>query len=258
MSLQLQHLNFGYSSERLILDDVSLTFNPGCFYVILAKNGGGKTTLFNLLMRHLTPSQGSITLGAKNLQSLSQIQQAQAISLLSQSMPLPDHMSVAEMVMQGRYCYQSFWSRYSAKDKEITNKAMQQMDITALAGCRLDALSGGQQQRARMAMLLAQQTDIVLLDEPTSHLDLKHQYLLLDMGKALVEQGKTVITILHDMTQAALYADHVIVLNAQTVYAQGPPSQVINNQMMKAVFGVDTTRVGNERVGVHVPVHLLA
>jgi len=160
--------------------------------------------------------------------------------------------------MQGRYCYQSFWSRYSAKDKEITDKAMQQMDITAMANCSLDALCGGQQQRTRMAMLLAQQTDIVLLDEPTSHLDLKHQYLLLDMGKALVGQGKTVITILHDMTQAALYADHVIVLNAQKVYAQGPPNQVINNQMMKAVFGVDTTRVGNERVGVHVPVHLLA
>ncbi|NRA20521.1 MAG: ABC transporter ATP-binding protein [Oceanospirillaceae bacterium] len=258
MSLQLQNLSFGYTPDRLILDDISLTFNPGCFYVILAKNGGGKTTLFNLIMRHLTPTQGSITLGPNKLHSLSQIQQAQAISLLSQSMPLPDHMSVSEMVMQGRYCYQSFWSRYSVKDTEITYQAMQKMDITQLANCRLDALSGGQQQRARMAMLLAQQTDIVLLDEPTSHLDLKHQYLLLDMGKALVEQGKTVIAILHDMTQAALYADHVIVLNGQKIYAQGPPNQVINNQMMKAVFGVNTTRVGNDRVGVHVPVHLLA
>ncbi len=257
MTLQIHNVSFAYQAHQTILNNVSLTFHPGIFYVIIGKNGCGKSTLFNLIMRHLPLDSGEITVNGKNLMQCSYQEQARTISVLSQSMPLPEYMTVADMVMQGRYCYQSFLSRYSKQDQIITDRAMQQMEITDLSNKRLSALSGGQQQRARMAMLLAQQTEIVLLDEPTSHLDLKHQYLLLDMGRDLAHQGKTVIAILHDMTQAALYADEVIVLSEQGVYAQGDAQSVITDKMMEQVFEISTLRVGSKKVGVHVPTHLI-
>ncbi|MGF1763254.1 ABC transporter ATP-binding protein [Aliivibrio kagoshimensis] len=257
MTLNIHNVSFAYQAHQTILNNVSLTFHPGIFYVIIGKNGCGKSTLFNLIMRHLPLDSGEITVNGKNLMQCSYQEQARTISVLSQSMPLPEYMTVADMVMQGRYCYQSFLSRYSKQDQVITDRAMQQMEITDLSNKRLSALSGGQQQRARMAMLLAQQTEIVLLDEPTSHLDLKHQYLLLDMGRDLARQGKTVIAILHDMTQAALYADEVIVLSEQGVYAQGDAQSVITDKMMEQVFEISTLRVGSKKVGVHVPTHLI-
>jgi iron complex transport system ATP-binding protein len=257
MTLKIHNVSFAYQAHQTILNNVSLTFHPGIFYVIIGKNGCGKSTLFNLIMRHLPLDSGEITVNGKNLMQCSYQEQARTISVLSQSMPLPEYMTVADMVMQGRYCYQSFLSRYSKQDQIITDRAMQQMEITDLSNKRLSALSGGQQQRARMAMLLAQQTEIVLLDEPTSHLDLKHQYLLLDMGRDLARQGKTVIAILHDMTQAALYADEVIVLSEQGVYAQGDAQSVITDKMMEQVFEISTLRVGSKKVGVHVPTHLI-
>ena len=258
MSLKVHNVSFAYQAQRKILNNISMTFHPGTFYVILGKNGCGKSTLFNLIMRHLPLSSGEITVNGKELKQLSYQEQARTISVLSQSMPLPEYMTVSDMVMQGRFCYQSFLSRYSQQDQIITEQAMQQMEITDLFDKRLSEISGGQQQRARMAMLLAQQTEIVLLDEPTSHLDLKHQYLLLDMGRELVRQGKTVIAILHDMTQAALYADEVIVLSEQRIYAQGDAQSVITDTMMEQVFGITTQRVGSNKVGVHVPTHLIA
>ncbi|AGH81638.1 iron(iii) dicitrate transport atp-binding protein fece [Psychromonas sp. CNPT3] len=258
MTLQIKNVSFAHKNQSNILDDISLTFERGTFYVILGQNGCGKSTLFNLLMRNLPLTQGSITINGTDLPKFSHQQQAQTISVLSQSMTLPEYMTVAEMVMQGRFCYQSFLSRYSATDQKIVSHAMQQMQITDLADRKLSEISGGQQQRARMAMLLAQQTDIVLLDEPTSHLDLKHQYLLLDIAKDLTRQGKIVIAILHDMTQAALYGDEVIVLSQQQVYAQGSAQAVITSKMVEDVFEVSTTRIGNDKVGVHVPTHLFA
>ena len=258
MTLKIDNVSFAYQAERKKLDAISLNFESGKFYVIIGQNGCGKSTLFNLIMRHLSLPSGQISINGKDLQRLSFKEQAQSISVLSQSMPLPEFMTVVDMVMQGRFCYQGFFSRFSTEDRAIAQQAMQKMQLTELANKRLSALSGGQQQRARMAMLLTQETDIVLLDEPTTHLDLKHQYMLLDLGKELAEKGKTVIAILHDMTQAALYADHVIVLAEQKVYAQGPAQSVITDTMMQHVFHVNTSRVGNEKVGLHVPTHLIA
>ncbi len=256
MSVEVRNLCFSYGSME-VLHDVSLDFKKGRFTSILGPNGCGKSTLFHIICRSLPLQSGEVFIQEKAISEYSRQEQAQTLSVLSQSGNLPEFMTVHDMVMQGRFCYQSFLSRYSDEDLEIVEGAMQAMDVQELAHKRVSQISGGQLQRCRMAMTLAQQTDVVLLDEPTTHLDLKHQYALLDMGRTLADEGKTVIAILHDMTQALLYSDQVAILHEKEVYAVGEPHQVMTDAMMADVFGVQTKRIGNQKLGFHVPVHLL-
>ena len=256
MSVEVRDISFSYG-KTVVLREVSAYFAAGEFSVVLGPNGCGKTTLFNLICRICALQSGTVLLHGRAMSAYSRRQQAQTLSVLSQVGSVPEFMTVHDMVMQGRFCYQSFLSRYSDEDVAVVGEVMDTMAIASLAQKRVSELSGGQLQRTRMAMTLAQQTDIVLSDEPTTHLDLKHQYALLDINKALSRQGKTVVAILHDMTQAALYADKVIVLNEGRVYSAGTPQAVITDEMMQEVFGVDTCRIGNDKVGVHVPRHLV-
>lgn len=256
MTVSVEKLHFSYEDTK-ILSGVSLDFSAGQFSAIVGPNGCGKSTLFAIMSRILKPDDGVVKIDGGDIYDLSPRRHAQKMAVLAQIGSIPEFMSVHDMVMQGRFCYQSFLSRYSNTDLKIVESAMQKMDITHLADRKVSQLSGGQVQRCRMAMTLAQDTDIVLLDEPTTHLDLKHQYALLDMGRELAQMGKTVISILHDMTQAELYADKVAVLHNQTVYNVGDAPDVITEQMMLDVFGVKTKRIGNKKAGLHVPTHLV-
>ena len=256
MSIEVKNLNFSYGSTE-ILRDISLNFEQSRLTTILGPNGCGKSTLFHIICRALPLQAGEILLQGKPISNYTRQEQARSLAVLSQSGSLPEFMTVHDMVMQGRFCYQSFLSRYSDEDLQIVEEAMEVMDVKQLAHKRVSQVSGGQLQRCRMAMTLAQQTDVVLLDEPTTHLDLKHQYALLDMGKQLAHAGKTVIAILHDMTQALLYSDAVVILHDKQVYAVGEPHQVMTDAMMVDVFGIQTKRIGNQKVGLHVPIHLL-
>ena len=256
MTISVEKLHFSYGQTK-ILSGISLDFVAGQFSAIVGPNGCGKSTLFALMSRILKPSQGGVKIDGGDIYNLSPRQHAQKMAVLAQIGSMPEFMSVHDMVMQGRFCYQSFLSRYSDTDLAIVESALQKMDILHLADRKVSELSGGQVQRCRMAMTLAQDTDIVLLDEPTTHLDLKYQYALLDMGRTLAQQGKTVIAILHDMTQAALYADKVAVLYDTQVYDVGQASDVITAQMMWEVFGVKTHRIGNKKAGLYVPTHLV-
>ncbi len=255
MAITVKNISFSYGSLS-VLDDISLDFIKGKFAAIIGPNGCGKTTLFNIICRILPVQSGKILLHDKELSEYTRNQQARTISVLSQSDRIPDFMTVYDMIMQGRFCYQSFLSRHSDEDEQIVTEAMKIMEIGHLANKRVSHISGGQLQRCRMAMTLAQQTDIILMDEPTTHLDLKHQYILLDMGKELVQSGKTVVTILHDITQASIYADHVIILHNSNIYAEGNPHEVINNQMMEDVFDIKTKKIGNGKISIYVPSHL--
>ena len=182
MTVEVSHLHFSYGRTE-ILKDISLTFTQGKFSSILGPNGCGKTTLFHIICRTLPLQSGNVLLQGKPIKTYTRQEQARTLSVLSQSGSLPEFMTVHDMVMQGRFCYQSFLSRYSDEDLAIVEEAMKVMDVKQIANKRVSEISGGQLQRSRMAMTLAQQTDIVLLDEPTTHLDLKHQYALLDMGQ---------------------------------------------------------------------------
>ncbi len=256
MAVAVKNIYFAYGNTQ-ILTDVSVCFETGTFSAILGPNGCGKSTLFAVMSRIHKPRQGVVKINGTDIYDLTPRQHAQHMAVLSQMGNIPEFMSVHDMVMQGRFCHQSFLSRYSDTDLSIVADAMRCMDIMHLANRKVSELSGGQVQRCRMAMALAQDAEIILLDEPTTHLDLKHQYVLLDMGRSLAQQGKTVVAILHDMTQAALYADKVVVLHNQRIYAIGTPQQVITVRMMADVFGVDTVRIGNQKAGLHVPAHLV-
>lgn len=256
MSIVVQDICFSYG-KNCVLDTVRMAFESGTFSAIVGPNGCGKSTLFGVMSRTHKPTSGQVLLNGVDIYDMSPREQAQRMAVLSQIGTIPEFMTVHDMVLQGRFCYQSFLSRYSDTDLKIVATAMEKMDIVALADRKVSELSGGQIQRCRMAMTLAQDTDIILLDEPTTHLDLKHQYALLDMGRDLANAGKTVIAILHDITHAELYADRVAVLHNTQVYNMGTPSTVITTQMMQDVFAVDTVRIGNNKAGFYVPKHLV-
>ncbi len=256
MSVYLDNVHFSYG-DTVILNGISAEFHAGTFSVILGANGCGKTTLFNCICRFLPIQKGDIQVIGKSIGKYHDKELAQNLSVLTQSMQCPEFMSVHDMVMQGRFCYQSFLSRYSENDLAIVEKTMKAMGIEHLAHKRVATLSGGQLQRCRMAMLLAQDTDVVMLDEPTTHLDLQHQYSLLDMGKTLAQEGKTVIAILHDMMQASLYADYVIILHAAKIYASGIPHEVITAETIKHVFELNVENIGQGNACVYVPKDLV-
>lgn len=256
MTVSIDNVHFSYG-DTVILDGICAEFKAGTFSVILGANGSGKTTLFNCISRFLPIQQGDILIAGKSIRDYRDKEFAQNLSVLTQSMQCPEFMSVHDMVMQGRFCYQSFLSRYSDHDLAIVEKTMKAMEVEHLAAKRVATLSGGQLQRCRMAMLLSQETDIVMLDEPTTHLDLQHQYSLLDMGKALAQQGKTVVAVLHDMMQASLYADMVMILHDAKVYASGKPYEVITAKTIENLFHISVKNIGQEKIGVYVPEYLI-
>ena len=256
MAISVQNVSHSYG-ENIVLKDVSIDFETGKFSAILGPNGCGKTTLFNLISRVLPLKSGQIKIAGRAIGDYDAKSLAQNLSVLPQTMRVPEFMTAHDMVMQGRYCYQSFLSRYSESDLAIVAEAMAVMQVSELAGKQVAQLSGGQLQRCRMAMLLAQEADIVLLDEPTSHLDPHHQYSLLDMGKRLSAEGKTVVAILHDLVHAELYADNVSILHNNKVYASGRPKEVITPKAILDVFTVDVQNIGSQGVGVYVPRYLV-
>ena len=255
MSITVRNVCHDYNGKS-VLRGVSTSFPTGKFSAIVGPNGCGKTTLFNLISGVLPLVSGSVDIGGKFITDYDKKDLAKTLSVLTQSMHAPEFMTVHDMVMQGRYCHQSFLSRYSDADLKIVENALNTMSVDELAGCYLSQLSGGQLQRCRMAMLLAQETDIIMLDEPTSHLDLYHQYALLDTARALVNAGKTVVSILHDMTQTSLYADMVTVLCDGGVYASGSASDTITTTMMKDVFGVNVQNISKTGAIAYVPEHI--
>ena len=256
MSVCVTNIDFSYGKTD-VLKNISIDFQMGLFSAIVGPNGCGKSTLFNIISRILPLQSGMVMVNNKPLNDYGNKELAQCLSVLPQSVHVPDYMTVHDMVMQGRFCYQSFLSRYSEDDLSIVENALKTMHVDHLADKYVTQLSGGQYQRCRTAMLLAQETDIVMLDEPTSHLDLYHQYALLDTAKSLVAQGKTVIAILHDMTQASLYAENITILSQGQVYANGEPEHVLTKDVMENVFNIITTNISTTKAPVYVPNHLV-
>lgn len=238
---QAEQLVAGYDNKTVI-QEISLVIPSNKISVIIGANGCGKSTLLKTLARLIKPTSGKITLDGRALSKIPSKQLARVVGLLPQSPIVPEGISVTDLVGRGRFPHQTLFNGWSKKDYEAVAEAMSIMNITEFANHNIDELSGGQRQRVWIAMALAQQTDILFLDEPTTFLDITYQVEILDLLTDLNRKhGTTIVMVLHDINLSARYADHIFALDKGKLIAEGEPSKVITNSMVKEIFGLDST-----------------
>lgn len=234
--LEAKDLAVSYSGVS-IFDRLNLEIPEGKITVFIGSNGCGKSTLLRSLARLLKPAQGEIYLDGLNISNMPAKSLAKQLALLPQGPIAPEGLTVLQLVKQGRYPYQSWLQQWSKADEQAVQAAIQATGMEDLTERSVDSLSGGQRQRAWIAMTLAQQTDTILLDEPTTYLDLTHQIDVLDLLHELNERdGRTIVMVLHDINLACRYADHIVAIQDGAVYSQGDPSDVITPETIESVF----------------------
>lgn len=237
-TLETRGLALSYGRERII-ENLSLQIPVGQITVFVGSNGCGKSTLLRSICRLLKPDEGSVLLDGKDISRLSTKEVAKRLAILPQGPVAPEGLTVAELVRQGRYPHQSWMQMWSDEDERLVKKALEDTKLTQLADHAVDALSGGQRQRAWIAMTLAQQTNILLLDEPTTYLDMAHQIEILDLLYELNErEGRTIVMVLHDLNLACRYAHHIVAIQNKSVYAAGKPEQIMTLDTVAAVFNM--------------------
>jgi iron complex transport system ATP-binding protein len=237
-TLHAQNLKLAYD-DNCIIQDLSVTIPDGHITVLVGANGCGKSTLLRGISRLLKPKQGSVVLDSANIWKIPTKQLAKQLGILPQAPVAPEGLTVYELVAQGRYPHQGWLHQWSHDDEHITQEALAITDLTAFADRPVDTLSGGQRQRAWIAMTLAQDSDMILLDEPTTFLDLAYQIDVLDLLHELnVQRGKTMVMVLHDLNHACRYADNLIALRDGQIVAQGHPSDIVTEKMVLDVFGI--------------------
>ena len=239
-TLTVESLTLGYG-DRTVVDGLDLVVPPGRITAIVGANACGKSTLLRSMSRLLAPRAGTVLLDGKAVHRTPAKQLARTLGLLPQSPIAPEGITVADLVGRGRHPHQGILSRWNAHDDEAVATALDATDTAALADRAVDELSGGQRQRVWIAMALAQETDLLLLDEPTTFLDVSHQVevldLLVDLNRS---RGTTVVMVLHDLNLAARYADHLVALAGGAVHAAGTPADVLTEDTVRAVFGLDS------------------
>lgn len=255
--LVTQHAVVGYGGAPIV-KGVDVDIPDGAITAIVGPNGCGKSTLLRALARLLSPSEGSVLLDGEDIQRIATREVARRVGLLPQSPIAPAGITVRELVARGRTPHQKVLRPWSAEDETSVMSALHSTGLTAIADEAVDELSGGQRQRAWIAMALAQDTPIMLLDEPTTFLDIAHQYEVLDLLHRLHHrQGRTIVMVVHDLHQAARYASHVIAMSGGEVAASGAPSEVLTEQLVGDVFGLDVRVLPDPVTGtpVIVPAH---
>lgn len=235
--LQVRNATIGYD-QRIISTDLTVDIPHESFTAIIGPNGCGKSTLLRAVARVLTPVKGEVLLDGKPIASHGAKQVARQLGLLPQTSLAPEGIRVADLVARGRAPYQSLFHQWSPEDEKAVQDALVATRTDNLSSRLVAELSGGQRQRVWVAMLLAQQTPIMLLDEPTTFLDIAHQYDLLELLRTLHGGGKTIVAVLHDLNQAARYADHLIVMHQGAIIRTGPPQRVITAELVEQVFGL--------------------
>ncbi|MBP1782437.1 ABC transporter ATP-binding protein [Micromonospora chalcea] len=237
--LSTRDLVVGYEG-RTVLDGLDLDLPADTFTVIVGPNACGKSTLLRTMARLLTPRRGAVLLDGAAIRDLPTRDVARRLGVLPQSPLVPEGITVADLVGRGRQPYQRWWRQWSTEDGRAVEEAMRLADVAGLADRAVDTLSGGQRQRVWIAMTLAQDTDALLLDEPTTYLDLAHQVEVLDLLHRLrAERGRTVVAVLHDLNQAARYAGHLIAMRDGAVVAAGEPREILTADLVRDVFGLD-------------------
>ncbi|MEO3978642.1 ABC transporter ATP-binding protein [Streptomyces sp. CAU 1734] len=247
--LTARELTLAYE-DRTVVDRLDLAVPDGKVTVIVGPNACGKSTTLRALGRLLKPKGGSVLLDGADLARIPTKRIAQSLGLLPQSPVAPEAITVGDLVSRGRQPHQAWWKQWSAEDERAVTDAMARTDITELADRSVDELSGGQRQRVWIAMALAQETDLLLLDEPTTFLDISHQVEVLDLVRRLNhERGRTVVVVLHDLNQAARYADHLVAMKAGRIAAEGPPGEIVTAELVREVFGLESVVVPDPVTG---------
>ena len=246
--------------DHVVVDDLDLELTDGSFTAIVGPNGCGKSTLLRALGRLLRPTSGTVLLDGRAITSTSTREVAKVLGLLPQTPLAPEGLTVADLVARGRHPHQSWLRQWSADDEAVVTEALTWTDMADLADAPVDALSGGQRQRAWISMALAQGTDLLLLDEPTTYLDLAHQVDVLELvGRLHAERGRTVVVVLHDLNLAARYAQRLVAMKDGVLVAAGTPEEVLTEQLLADVFELEARVVPDPVTGTPmvVPVRRL-
>ena len=239
-SLSASGLSVGYDGAD-ILHALDLQVPPGKITAIVGANACGKSTLLRAMSRLISPRGGSVLLDGKSIHQMPSKRLARTLGLLPQSSSAPEGITVADLVSRGRHPHQGLFSRWTRADDEAVDQALAATRIEDLSERPVDELSGGQRQRVWIAMALAQQTEILLLDEPTTFLDICHQVEVLDLLTDLNHvRGTTVVMVLHDLNLAARYADHLVAMSEGRVHAFGSPQEVLTRENVQHVFSIDS------------------
>ncbi len=234
--LRARDLKLAYG-ERVVVDGLDFEVASGTITAVIGPNGCGKSTLLRALGRLLQPQRGEVLLDGKKIHKMSTKEVARVLGVLPQSPAAPEGLTVADLVARGRHPHQSWYRQWSSDDESAVAEALAMTGIGDLAERTLDELSGGQRQRAWLSMALAQGTDLLLLDEPTTYLDLSHQVDVLELvGRLHDESGRTVVMVLHDLNLAARYADRLVAMKDGAVVASGEPGEVLTEELLADVF----------------------
>lgn len=243
-------LNIGYG-EQTIVNDLNLTLPTGKITALVGANGSGKSTILKTMARIMKPLSGGVLLDGQLIHSQSTKQVAKQLAILPQNPTAPDGLTVAELVGYGRFPHQKGFGTLTAEDRKVIEWAI---EVTAMADFYdrpVDHLSGGQRQRAWIAMALAQQTEILFLDEPTTFLDMAHQLEVLHLLQKLNrEEGRTIVMVVHDLNHASRYAHHIVAIKEGTVISAGTPAQVVTPNVLREVFAIEADIVNDPRSGV--------
>ncbi|WP_378144268.1 ABC transporter ATP-binding protein [Cnuibacter sp. UC19_7] len=246
--LVAEGVTLGYG-DAPVVSELSVAVPPGSFTVIIGPNACGKSTLLRALSRLLAPTSGRVVLDGRTISAHPAKEVARRLGLLPQSALAPDGITVADLVARGRYPHQSLLRQWSNADEVAVREALEATGTTELSARPVDALSGGQRQRVWVAMVLAQQTDLLLLDEPTTYLDIAHQVELMELFADLNARGRTIVAVLHDLNHAARYADHIVAMRDGRIVAQGSPREVITTERVEEVYGLPNVVIDDPVTG---------
>ena len=234
--IEIKNVSAGYEGKSVV-SNANIVFEQGKITVLVGPNGCGKSTLLKSVVGIVPYTAGDILIKGISTQKMSTKETAQKIAYLAQNKKAPD-ISVMKMVLHGRFAYLGYPRKYSEKDIEIAQRAIEWAGLEDKKEMIVSKLSGGMQQKVYLAMALAQDTDAILLDEPTTYLDVAHQFRLMEMVKTLAANGKTVVMVLHDLTQAMQIADKIIVMKEGQIISKGTAEEVYHNQSLESAFGV--------------------
>ena len=239
LQLRAEGIAFAYR-DQIVLNEIDLAIQPGELVGVIGPNGSGKSTLIKCLSRVLSPQRGRIWLDGRELSSLTAQQIARHIAVVPQAVELPPGFTAFEIVMMGRVPHLAWWQNETVRDREIARAAMEATQTWTLADRLVNHLSGGERQRVVIARALAQEPQILLLDEPTAHLDIKHQIEVMELVRCLNrERGLAVLIVSHDLNLAAQYCSRLVLFKDGRVYTSGSPRQVISPEILREVYGVD-------------------